>query len=914
MSLTVPKPQARIWEVHKFGGTSVGTAGSMRRCIDIIKLKCNKHRIAMVVSAMGGKPKVTDLLLDSVHAAASGNIEKSKEKLETIRRKHKACIDDLFSESIDASADDEEPDPSSLPKCIEQLMLTISKDLNDIVDLLRAVCIMQSAHEQILELVSGYGEIWSARLLSIALKQRGLPFVFLNARDVLVVSEEDSVGTTVHWEISEEKLHKKLTEIEESWEGPETVNGIKCPHLIITGYIASTLQGTATTLKRDGSDFSASIFGKMLRADNITIWTDVSGVYSADPRRVPEAIIIPEVSYTEAIELAYFGAKVIHPKTMAPAIMESIPIYIRNTFEPLKAGTRIFEAPQKGQVTREKCVCGFSTVDDITLYNLEGSGMIGVPGIAQRLFGALKAVNISVLFIAQSSSEHSICFATKSDHRDVVRQSVQEVFFYELKTNMISSIQIIDDCSMIAAVGESMSNSPGVSGLFFNALGKARINILSIAQGCDERNITAVVHGYDSARALKAVHAAFWLSSQVITIGVIGSGRVGSCLIQTLLDTRSMLLERFSIDLQVRGVANSTNMLLSDSLNATLRDSISTINENKRRESVKFSELVAPGVKDDSGLGDKRSNSLDEFDTLSTTSSLRRSDSKLNLDRIDTDETSVTKPVEANLDLFFEFMKMSPSPHIVMIDCSNSEDVAKKHPQWVHGGAHVITSSKRALSSSIELYNELFNACAANNRSYLSEVTIGASVPVLSTLTDMLYSGDAIHEITGLMSVSVGMVLSRMCDDHMSFSQALSATYAQELFEDDVFADLEGYEVAYKLLILARAMGYPLTMEDISIDKMATRREVADWENCGAEFAEEDMYWTKKIQTASAKGCTIRYVQHIECSPPAEFLPAREFSLRASIRLEEVSLVYYPCNILKTLPSCFTSVNTNFSV
>ena len=222
----------------------------------------------------------------------------------------------------------------------------------------------------------------------------------------------------------------------------------------------------------------------MLHAKSITIWTDVSGVYSADPRRVPEAQIIPEVSYTEAIELAYFGAKVIHPKTMNPAILAKIPIFIRNTFQPEHPGTRIFVPPEKGSMMREKAVCGFSTIDGIALLNLEGTGMMGVPGIAHRLFGALKTANVSVMFIAQASSEQSICFAIKYQQVSVAKVAVEEAFFYELKNGLVSTLRVIEDCSIIAAVGESMSNMPGVSGLFFGALGQARINVLSISQVC----------------------------------------------------------------------------------------------------------------------------------------------------------------------------------------------------------------------------------------------------------------------------------------------------------------------------------------------------------------------------------------------------------------------------------------------
>lgn len=292
------------WVVHKFGGTSVGSADCMRKCVDIVRPVAKVSRVAVVVSAMGGKPKVTDLLLDIVHAAAECREEEIRNKMQEVHDKHQQCVNSILHQS---------------PDVVDRIMQLIEKDLKDISDLLKAVQLMRVAHEQILELVSGYGEIWSANIMAEVMRQEGLPFVFLNAREVLVVCEQETVGTKVLWEVSEKKLNEWISKEEEKFlkdnKGRFEDSSVKLPHLLITGYIASTIDGVATTLKRDGSDFSASIFGKMLQASAITIWTDVNGVYSADPRRVPEAQIIPVVSYNEAIELAYFGAKVIHPKT-----------------------------------------------------------------------------------------------------------------------------------------------------------------------------------------------------------------------------------------------------------------------------------------------------------------------------------------------------------------------------------------------------------------------------------------------------------------------------------------------------------------------------------------------------------------------------------------------------------------------
>ena len=844
------------WVVHKFGGTSVGSADCMRKCIEIIRPLLNEQRVAVVVSAIGGKPKVTDLLLDSVHAAANGKVEESQRLLQMIHEKHKLCISDILKNA---------------PSKSQEILDGISSDLKDIGDLLKAVTLMKMAHEQILELVSGYGEIWSATIMTSAMRQAGLPFVFLNARDVLLVSE-NNLGTQVHWSESEEKLQQYISKATEEFKSSNYgMKDISCsqsialPHLMITGYVASTLDGVATTLKRDGSDFSASIFGKMLKATGITIWTDVSGVYSADPRRVPEAQIIPEVSYTEAIELAYFGAKVIHPKTMAPAITDQIPIYIRNTFEPSHQGTRIYEPPVKGKMIRENCVCGFSTVDNVALLNIEGTGMIGVPGIAHRLFGSLKAANISVMFIAQASSEHSICFATKEGMADVAKKSIEEAFFYELKQGLISKIRIIHGCSIIAAVGESMSNMPGVSGLFFGALGASKVNVLSISQGCDERNISAVVYANDATKALRAVHSAFWLSSLDLNIGLVGVGRVGSAFLRTLLENIHILGERFGLNMKIRGIASSQNMLLGEDLKESLQ---------KKMQQQPF-------------------NMTEHLTNSKINGTLRRATSQASLEYVHHFLMDDNDKVSTDLNTFYTHVVSGGTPHTIIIDASTSQAVAELHPGWLTGGAHIVTANKRAISSHLDLYNAVFAAVRAQNRLYMSEVTIGAALPIRTTLNDLLCSGDAVHSIVGLMSVSAGTVLTWICDDGLSFSDAVLKTYEAGLFEDDCFLDLEGIEAAQKLLILGRLLGIPLELSDIEIEPLARRREVISWQNVSTNgsFQEENIKMKARADKARSNNCTLRYIQRIECSVPAELGQQHKIVAKASIKLEEVPLI-----------------------
>ncbi len=907
----------KSWTVHKFGGTSVGNADSIRMCIDIIRPLVAGNKVAMVVSAMGGKPKVTDLLLNAVRDAAAGDMEGAQERLKTIRTKHSTAINTLLAGNGEK---------------VQEMLDFLDKHLTDIQDLLRAVSLMRFPHEQMLELVSGYGEIWSATLISHVLQGNGLDFRFLNARDVLKVSEEGDEGDIkIEWEISEDLLFKRIAK-------DTAENGGITPHYVITGYVASTIDGAATTLKRDGSDYSASIFGKMLKSSAVTIWTDVSGVYSADPRRVPEALIIPEVTYTEASELAYFGAKVIHPKTMAPAIMGNIPIYIRNTFAPEDAGTKISSPVQMDgpNVRKTNAVCGFSSVDDITLINMEGSGMIGVPGIAHRLFGALKSTGISVLFIAQASSEHSICFAIKSQYTDEAKKVIEEAFFYEMNNSVFNKLKIVPNCAIIAAVGETMTNIPGVCGVFFGAMGTAGVNILAISQGCDELNISAVVSASDATRALRAVHAAFWLSALGLSIGVVGTGRVGSAVIQSLLEQTAILEKRYQIKVNIRGVINQRNMLLGEDVSEQLAKKLNSVNDTFVMHRPGAYEGIGTkpiprdfnfaGLENDLGNMMAASLSADEDDPAFIRNSDVNSDSRhaseeyltplndesntdsprtltrshSNMSLLDVEIAMTESSTEDSLDVkrgdlttFFDHMCDGPTPHLIIIDATTSEQVAKMHPEWLLKGAHIVTANRRAISSDLSLYNRVYKAARIRSRMYMSEVTIGASIPVKTTLNDLLSSGDAIKAVVSVMTVSINNVLSLMCESNVTFSEAVRQTAEADLFEKDCFHDLEGIDASSKLLIMCRELGYPLCIEDIEVEKVAKRRPIKE---LGAvhktgEFAEEDAYFAKRVKEAAAKKCTLRYVQRLELTPPAELGFERNVNdCKACARLEEVPI------------------------
>jgi aspartokinase/homoserine dehydrogenase 1 len=513
------------WIVHKFGGSSVADAGCFRRVAEIIEASPNP-REAVVLSACRG---VTDALLALVTLAEKPD-GYFPSAIEALKKRHVELARSLVSKEACASY-------------CEQL----ERDCRDIAGMLQTVRLIRSSTYSMRDVISGYGEIWSTRLFAPYLRERGRirgDVLWIDAREVVII-EWGSLGPAVQWAVSEANLQRLV---------PPGFTG----RLIVTGFVATTIKGIQTTLGRNGSDFSGSIFGALLSSAEIIIWTDVDGVLSADPRLVPNAEVIDQLSYNEAMELAYFGAKVIHPQTMEPAVARDIPIYIRNTFAPQKRGTLICANPVSALKVK-----GITTIDPVAMVNLEGAGMIGVPGTAHRLFGALRDSGISVILISQGSSEHSICFAIPEAQAVRAEEAVRRAFDAELRDGQIQHVEVALGMCILAVVGDGMAGAHGVAAKVFNSLGDAAISVRAIAQGASERNISVVVDGKVGAKALRAVHAAFYLSPNTLSIGLIGPGTVGRVLLAQI-GTQIERLRALNLDLRVRGIASSKRMLLEE--------------------------------------------------------------------------------------------------------------------------------------------------------------------------------------------------------------------------------------------------------------------------------------------------------------------------------------------------------------
>ncbi|HKG62349.1 MAG TPA: bifunctional aspartate kinase/homoserine dehydrogenase I [Pyrinomonadaceae bacterium] len=644
-----------MWTVHKFGGTSLADADRYRAACEIILSERSGERVAVVVSAMSG---VTNALIEAVNLAAAQD-ESYLQKLQALENRHLETINALQLRNSSTLSE------------------TVQSDFSAIKEVLRGVWITRLASERIIEFVSGHGELWSAQLLHAYLESQDYRSSWLDARKTLVV-EPNPNTVTVDWHTSKQKLD---------------AHHIETDFLVITGFIASTHDGVATTLKRNGSDLSASIFGALLGARSVTIWTDVDGVFSADPRRVPEAVVIPELSYQEAAELAYFGAKVIHPSTMSPAITHNITVAIKNTFKPDAPGTKI-----SATSPMDMPIKGFAAVEDMVLINVEGTGMIGIPGVAHKVFGALRAVDVSVVMISQASSEHSICFAVPLVHAELAKKTVEETFVVEMQRGEIQTVDLTEGCCIVAMVGDGMIERLGMAGKFFSALGKAGISVRAIAQGSSERNISAVIQQAEATRALRAVHSAFYLSNQTLSIGVIGAGLIGGTLLSQLHTRIEELKRHRGIDLRVRGIMNSRHMILAD-----------------------------------------RHLALDRWrDELSESSQA------------------------ADLESFINHVNADHLPHAVLIDATASAELTTHYESWLSKGINIITPNKKSNAGPLAGYRSLRETARRHQRYFLYETNVGAGLPIIQTLRGLVETGDEVIKIEGVLSGTLSYIFNSL--------------------------------------------------------------------------------------------------------------------------------------------------------
>ncbi|MBR9921494.1 MAG: bifunctional aspartate kinase/homoserine dehydrogenase I [Bacteroidetes bacterium] len=697
--------------VLKFGGTSVAKPERIQRILDILNgYYENGERFTLVVSAFGG---VTDQLLEMSKRAAAAD-ESYRDIFQEFKDRHIDAARTLL-------VGDE----------LERVLDAQAENHLELENLLYGIFLLREASGRTLDYLLSFGERNAAYLISQYFSSAGLKSDYLDARNI--IQTDSGFGSAkVDFEYSNHRIR-------DYYKSHPAVQ-------VVTGFIASNASGQTTTLGRGGSDYTVSILGAALSASRVEIWTDVDGVLTADPRKVRRAFTIPSLTYEEAMELSHFGAKVIYPPTLLPAMKHSIPVYIRNTFNPDFSGTCISSVFDDSGLP----VKGVSSISNIALLTLSGSGLFGVPGIAARLFGALAQSNINVILITQGSSEHSICFAVSPVDADRAREVTELAFEYELQSGRVYPVRVEKDLSVIAVIGENMRYQPGISGRLFDSLGKNGVNAVAIAQGSSERNISVVIQAKDERKGLNALHESFFLSdTKELHVFMVGVGLIGSTLIEQIKRQRDFLLDNQQLEVKIIGLANSRKMVFSE-------EGIDLKNWK--------SMLVDGEIMD--------------------------------------------------MPVFIERMKSMNMSNTIFIDNTATEKVSDFYFEILDSSISISTPNKIATSSTYLEYKRLKAVAEKRGVQFLYETNVGAGLPVLSTLKDLILSGDKIISIEGVLSGSLSFIFNSF-DGETCFSDIVKLAKERGFTEPDPRDDLGGFDVRRKLVILAREAGYELEPNEV---------------------------------------------------------------------------------------------------
>jgi aspartokinase/homoserine dehydrogenase 1 len=744
-------------QVLKFGGTSVANAENINKVVAIVKKSIQKDKTVLVVSALGG---VTDMLLNAATDAAEGN-ESYTEKLATIEQRHLEAVKQL------------------IPVALQSQMLSLVKTAcNEIEDICNGIFLLGELTPRSKDRIGSYGEWISSQIISAKFKADGVDNIWKDARE-LIVTNSNFNAAEVDFVSTKEKIKQFFSNKDASL-------------FVVPGFIASDKNRITTTLGRGGSDYTAAILASALNANSLEIWTDVSGMMTADPRLTSNARIIPHISYQEAMELSHFGAKVIYPPTIQPVMNQNIPVLIKNTFAPEDEGTLIESVPNRnGNIVR-----GISSINNIALISLEGSGMIGIPGFSKRLFEALSNEKINVILITQSSSEHSICVAIDSALADKAKHAVDAAFANEIALQKVEPLQIESEQSIVALVGENMKSHPGISGRMFSALGKNGINIRAIAQGSSEKNISAVISTKDVRKGINVLHEEFFETTyKQVNLFIVGTGNVGSKLLDQLKQQSAFLQEQMKLQVRVVGLCNSRKMLI----------------EEEGVDLAKWKEKLnsAPAA------------SLQQFVDEIISRNLRNS---------------------------------------VFVDITANEKVADVYDLLLKKSISVVACNKVAASSAFSNYKHLKDLAREYNCQFLFETNVGAGLPVIATLNDLMRSGDRVHRILAVLSGTLNFVFNNY-DGTRKFADVVKQAQDEGYTEPDPRLDLSGTDVMRKIMILAREAGETIEMDNITNNSfMPASCMEGDVASFYKEMAKEEEHFKKLYAQAAAENTKLKFV------------------------------------------------------